>query len=137
MIYEDKISCIKLSKNDKYQARTKHITVKFHNVKQMRDNGVIFLHYCPSKLMTADVLTKPLPKPQFDTFRFTTASVTPTTFRSKVGVLEKKITSFHVFDRKDPYHTVIGAEDQLFTMTLESDIINLSRVELTIVIPDP
>lgn len=90
VICEDKISCIKQSKNDKHQARTKHINVKFHNVKHMRDNGVISLHYCPSKLMTADVLPKPLPKPQFETLRGTTATVTPMTFTSKVGGSEEK-----------------------------------------------
>lgn len=90
VIYEDKISCIKLSKNDKHQARTKHIHFKFPNVKHTRENGAISLHYCPSKLMTANVLTKTLPKPQFETLRAQLQLSTPRLSDRKQGCRRKK-----------------------------------------------
>ena len=41
--------------------RTKHIDIKFHYVREVLQEGVIELVYCPTNSMTADILTKPLP----------------------------------------------------------------------------
>ncbi|GBN19276.1 Copia protein [Araneus ventricosus] len=68
-IYEDNQSCIKLSQSDKHQSRTKHIDVKFHHIRHLRETGMIELEYCQSKEMTADILTKPLPRPAFEHHR--------------------------------------------------------------------
>ncbi|GBN11147.1 Retrovirus-related Pol polyprotein from transposon TNT 1-94 [Araneus ventricosus] len=68
-IYEDNQSCIKLSQSDKYHSRTKHIDVKFHHIRHLRETGIIELEYCQSKEMTADILKKPLPRPAFEHHR--------------------------------------------------------------------
>lgn len=64
-IFEDNQSCIKMIQSDKRQSRTKHIDIKIHSIKHLRDTGIIDLEYCPTKMMTADLLTKPLPRPDF------------------------------------------------------------------------
>ncbi|GBN12713.1 Retrovirus-related Pol polyprotein from transposon TNT 1-94 [Araneus ventricosus] len=48
-IYEDNQSCIKLSQSDKHHSRTKHIDVKFHHIRHLRETGMIELEYCQSK----------------------------------------------------------------------------------------
>ena len=40
-----------------YHARTKHIDIKYHYVREALTNGVIDLVYCPTQQMTADILT--------------------------------------------------------------------------------
>lgn len=56
-----------LHKNDPVRKnnKTKHIDIKFFSVKHLKETGIIDLEYCPSKLMTVDVLIKRLPKPGF------------------------------------------------------------------------
>lgn len=44
---------------------TKHINIKFRCIKYLKDVVTIDQQYCSNKLMTADMLAKPLPKPEF------------------------------------------------------------------------
>lgn len=53
-------------KSDKCGARTKHIDVCYHQLRHLREQGIINIQYCPSEQMTADVLTKPLPQVHFN-----------------------------------------------------------------------
>ena len=39
----------------------KHIDICYHFIKFAVQNGTIFLLYCPTENMIADILTKPLP----------------------------------------------------------------------------
>lgn len=64
-LFEDNQSCIKMIESPKYTNRTKHVDIKYHCIRNLKENGTIDLKYCPTKSMTADTLTKPLPKPQF------------------------------------------------------------------------
>lgn len=58
-IYEDNQSCIQMVTNAKFSARTKHIDVRYHYIKNLYNTGIIKLVYCPTEYMIADVLTKP------------------------------------------------------------------------------
>lgn len=60
-IYEDNQGCLCLTKSGKFSNRTKHIDTKFHFVKDCVDKQLIECKYCPTDLMVADLLTKPLP----------------------------------------------------------------------------
>ena len=58
-----------IARNPISQARTKHIDIKFHYVREALNDGIIELVYCPTDQMTADILTKPLSRDQFEILR--------------------------------------------------------------------
>ena len=64
-IQSDNQGAIALTKNPEHHARTKHIDIQFHFIRQHVELGTIKLDYCPTHEMTADIFTKPLPRPQF------------------------------------------------------------------------
>ncbi|KFD60147.1 LOW QUALITY PROTEIN: hypothetical protein M514_27675 [Trichuris suis] len=68
MVYEDNQGCIRLLESDRCGSRTKHIDVRHHQLRNLREQGVITIQYCPSEEMTADILTKPLGKERFRKF---------------------------------------------------------------------
>ena len=43
-----------------FNAKTKHIKLKFYFIKQFFDDGEFELQYCPTDQMIADILTKPI-----------------------------------------------------------------------------
>ena len=59
-IYCDNQAAIALSKNRQYHARTKHIDIWFHFIRESVEQGMISLTYFPTGTMTADLLTKAL-----------------------------------------------------------------------------
>ena len=67
IIMEDNQGAIALANNPIGHSRTKHIDIRFHFIRESHEKGLINLKYCPTKEMLADLLTKPLPKPLFET----------------------------------------------------------------------
>jgi hypothetical protein len=65
----DNQGVIKLSKNSCFHARTKHIDVHFHFVRQAVDQGHIKVKYIPTDNMVADIFTKALGRIKFEFFR--------------------------------------------------------------------
>ena len=65
-LHSDNMSAIALAKDDKYHARTKHIDIRFHFIRYTIEEGKIKLIFCPTASMTADILTKALPRPRLD-----------------------------------------------------------------------
>ena len=51
---------LRLAHADDYHARTKHIDIRFHFIRDTVERGYVMLTYCPTDDMTADVLTKAL-----------------------------------------------------------------------------
>ena len=68
-IFEDNQAAIKLAKNPQYHGRTKHISIKYHFVREQVSNGTIQLKYCQTDEMTADMFTKGLAKAKFAKLR--------------------------------------------------------------------
>ena len=62
IIYEDNQGAIALAKNPEYHARTKHIDIQYHFIREYVEKGTIVLEYCETAKMLADALTKPLSK---------------------------------------------------------------------------
>jgi hypothetical protein len=61
-LYCDNQPALKLTEDDNYRARTKHIDIRYHFIRQVVTSGAIKLLYCPTEDMLADALTKALPK---------------------------------------------------------------------------
>ena len=64
---EDNQGAIALAKNQVGHARTKHIDIRYHYIRETVQQEVVTLSYCTTKNMLADLLTKPLPREQFET----------------------------------------------------------------------
>ncbi|KAL1488506.1 hypothetical protein ABEB36_014972 [Hypothenemus hampei] len=66
-IYIDNQSTIKFIRNPEFHARTKHIDIQFHFIKEKFQEGEIILPlYIPGEVQHADILTKPLPGGRFE-----------------------------------------------------------------------
>lgn len=61
-ILEDNQGCMALAKNPVSHARTKHIDIQHHFIREKVENGEVELKYCRSTQMPADLLTKALTK---------------------------------------------------------------------------
>jgi hypothetical protein len=61
-IHGDNLSAMNLVKNPVYHARSKHIDIKVHFIRELYQNQQIELKYVPSSELCADVLTKILNK---------------------------------------------------------------------------
>jgi len=77
-VFDDNQGAIELSKNPKFQNRTKHIDVSYYYVREQVNLNIISVKHCPTEDMIADVMTKGLSKTVFEKFR------------NKMGVLEIK-----------------------------------------------
>jgi len=62
VLYCDNQAALRLIEDDNYRARTKHIDKRYHFVREAAQTGALQLTYCPTDDMTADILTKALPK---------------------------------------------------------------------------
>ena len=69
VLFEDNQSAIAMAKNPKFHGRSKHISIKYHFIRNQVDEGVVDLRYCPTQDMVADMMTKGLSKEKFTTLR--------------------------------------------------------------------
>jgi hypothetical protein len=60
VIYCDNQSAIALAHNPEHHARTKHVDIQYHFVRNCIEDGKTQLEYCPTEEMVADGFTKPL-----------------------------------------------------------------------------
>ena len=67
IMYQDNMSTMRLAENGRSNSdRTKHIKLRYFFIKQYLDSGEFELVHCPTDMMIADILTKPL---QGETFK--------------------------------------------------------------------
>ena len=69
MIFEDNQYAISMTKNPQFHGRSKHISIKYHFVRDQVTEETIKVEYCPTTEMIADMLTKALPKDQLTKLR--------------------------------------------------------------------
>ena len=58
VIMEDNQGAIGIAKNPIQHARTKHIDIRYHYVREALQQGIICHSYCPTDKQVADLLTK-------------------------------------------------------------------------------
>jgi hypothetical protein len=56
----DNQSCIAIAKNPVFHARTKHIEIQYHFVREMIVSEEVEIIYCPTTENCADIFTKAL-----------------------------------------------------------------------------
>ena len=69
-IWCDNLGATYFSTNPIFHARTKHVEVDYHFVRDRVAKKEIQIHFVPSRDQLADVFTKPLPVASFTAFRF-------------------------------------------------------------------
>ena len=60
VVHVDNQAAIALAHTNAVNRRNKHIDVRYHFTRQAVHDGIVQLQYCPTELMVADMLTKPL-----------------------------------------------------------------------------
>ena len=65
MIFEDNQGTIALSKNPVKRQRSKHIDIRYHFIRTVKNTVKVVVKYCPTVDMAADLLTKAAIKFQF------------------------------------------------------------------------
>ena len=66
MVFSDSQSAIHLTKNDAYHSKTKHISVKYHYVRDTVATGEIVIRKVHTSENLTDMLTKSLPIAKFE-----------------------------------------------------------------------
>ena len=64
----DNQGAIALSKDNKFHARTKHIDIRYHFIREAVEDNKIHMSYIPTDENVADIFTKPLARPKFEKF---------------------------------------------------------------------
>lgn len=62
----DNNSTINISNNPMMQSRTKHITIRYHFLKERVVKGEVKLDFVPTIEKVTDIFTKPFPKEFFE-----------------------------------------------------------------------
>ena len=65
----DNKAAISIAKNPVHHDRTKHVEIDRHFIKEKIDSGMVKLEHTSSSTQTADILTKALPKAQYENLR--------------------------------------------------------------------
>ena len=63
LIGQDNMSTLALCKSSSFNARTKHVALRYHHAGEQQALGAVRLEYLSTGEMTADILTKPLAEP--------------------------------------------------------------------------
>ena len=69
VLFEDNQSAISMTNNPQFHGRSKHVSIKYHFIRDQVEKGVVEIKYCPTKEMIANIMTKGLPKEQFTKLR--------------------------------------------------------------------
>lgn len=65
VLLSDNLGAIHLTNKSVFHGRTKHVEIHYHWIRELVKAGKLVIQHCPSELMVADLLSKPLGKAQF------------------------------------------------------------------------
>ena len=92
VVYQDNKSALLLERNGKVLSskRTKHINIRNFFVKDCIDANKVQVEWCPTKLMVADFMTKPLQGASFKDFRDRIMGITSTIPKLGIKFIKNK-----------------------------------------------
>ena len=114
--HEDNSACIAVSMKPVHKQRSKHIGVKYMNVREATENGEVRLVSVKTQHQCADIFTKSLTKEKFERFRETIRGAV--TYKDMVA---EEIASSEQYARDKEQQTLAG--------TLSKSNVNVSRLE--------
>ena len=68
-LHNDNQSAISLTRDHQYHARTKHIDIRYHYIREVHDKGIVDVFYIDGNNNPADIFTKNLGAVKFLKFR--------------------------------------------------------------------
>lgn len=68
LLFLDNRSSLDLAYNPEFHDRSKHIDIRHHWIRNAIAENAITIQWVPTQEMTADILTKALPRVSFDRF---------------------------------------------------------------------
>ena len=69
LLYCNNQSAIAVVNKDQYHARTKHIDICYHFIREMVAHNIVKIHYCPTNQMIANISMKALPVKTLEALR--------------------------------------------------------------------
>ena len=66
LLYNDNKATISIAHNPIHHDRTKHVEVDRHFINEKIEGGMLNVEYVPTREQVADILTKGLPRQNFD-----------------------------------------------------------------------
>ena len=72
-VFCDNINAINLSKNPVQHSKSKHIEIRYHFIRDLVEERVVCLEFIHTDNQKADIFTKPLNSPWFESLRKTIA----------------------------------------------------------------
>ena len=70
-VFCDNTSAINLSKNPVQHSKLKHIEIRYHFIQDLVEDKIVWLEFINTDNQEADIFTKPLDRPRFESLRET------------------------------------------------------------------
>ena len=70
-VFCDNTSAINLSKNPVQHSKSKHIEIRYHFIRDLVEDKIVCLEFINTENQKADIFTKPLDGPRFESLRKT------------------------------------------------------------------
>ena len=70
-VFYDNTSAINFSKNPIQHSKSKHVEIQYHFIRDLVEDEIVFLEFINTDNQKADIFTKPLDGPQFESLRKT------------------------------------------------------------------
>ncbi|EXC01672.1 Luminal-binding protein 2 [Morus notabilis] len=113
-LFCDNLSALYMSVNPLFHARTKHIEIDYHFVREKVAMGTLVTRYVPSSLQPADIFTKPLSKATF-TFLRNKLVVQSTSLSNLRGHDKERFVKGKVNDRSQAIsNAIVNAQSNPF-----------------------
>ena len=124
IIYQDNQSAIKMERNGRMSStgRSRHINIRYFWVKDLVDNKMVKIEYCPTEHMLADFFTKPLNGYLFQYLRSFVMGYKPMCELQRISAAERKSMTTEEDKNEEEYKEDENKENILSTGKIEERV---------------